>query len=1734
MQSLVSAISNLLFGMYSKRRDRALSIYVPGMLALCFLVFPVNSLANCFAITGNPSNGFGGCDLIDPHELEWTPLKGPYVINSTVYVKGPLEIRSGTEVIIENDAAIVITDEQDDQGQPIASLTLVDSSPDEPVTFTWEPGVAPGVMTRDGHYIGIEFEGDSGGSRIEHAIINGADRCITVRQGQISPKIINNTITNCASFGIYVEGSTPEIINNLIVENRGMGVAIDNTVGNVKVEYNTIDLNAGGGILFVGSNNPTTNVSSNLITRNTGVGWSGGTNVTHTDNYVWGNQYHARNEPHDSSNPPRSEITPGGYSVCADPRYRDPYFGDRNLKDDSPVYNRYGAYANPRIGQPPEFFLPVVETATLSGNLSRNERWSGIITLTGNVTVDWPWRLEIAPGTVVRVPANRELRINSIADIAGARDEPIVFEGSGSTTGTWGGLYLSGSSRVKHTNIGGADRCAEIRGGLSVIADNVFNGCTEAAIDIYDGAPTIRNNLIVDNQGVGIRVDGPTTTTMRPTATPQIHFNTIDINAGGGIDFIHDAAPNDYPKEITTVYDNIITRNSVAGWSSCNNIINDDNNFWGNTENYLNCSLTNYSTNNPNYLTPFSSRKLDSSSSPLLTSSRCGGELGAYGGACECQLTDNGSPPEYTPLITNDVTLAGILRRSERWSGEITLEDSVTVDWPWRLEIAPGTIVRVPEEKELIINSLAEIAGTADNPIVFEGTEGSTMSWGGLSLSGISLVRHAWISGADRCIKIRQQGIAYITDSVISGCTEAGIYISQGAPIISNNLIVENGGVGIGVYSATASPSIEYNTIDLNAGIGLDFANAHDDNTTVRYNIITRNGLAGWSGGAGITSTELNNVWGNRRDFQSAGDIQTTNSVQFSNESFPDYPNDPNYYDPLLSGRAFPERDRQVQAGTPLRLINSGKGIGAFGNNGSPPMYEPIMSNTATTSGTLTRNERWSGTVTLDGAVTVNSPWRLEITPGTTVNVEPGAELRVNSNAKIIGTSENPITFAPSQGGQQDGQSEVWAGIRFSQGSGGSVIHNASISGAQACIGVEGGMQLIAENFIKDCAGNGIRVDRGAPHIDHNLIVRSGEAGIAVTSDGETANPRLTYNTLYLNTAGGLDFSGANNDDRTIVAYNIISHNGGEGWFGGRNVLRGIHYGDGMLDPATNLVALNQLDFQSAGIRCINGAANVPNIICTDPLYVDENNENWQLSPSSPAKTAGPNGFEIGRYGGAVYDTDGDGIPDSIEADSDNDGVADHLDNCPTVANANQNDNDSDGQGDQCDSDDDNDGLPDLYEVKYGLDPFDAADAALDQDGDGLTAREEYALGTDPTLADTDGDGINDGADPQPLGDCSPTATTINQLPQNSSGIHFIRSQNSITVAGTATVGSTASLTLQAPRIRFQPGFQVAAGGVLRATAASVTCASPASSSTTATAAGSVRRANDQDDQQADPLSPVLQTKGLSTGLQDKLGSLGIDPKATTDAIMDASERWLVIETPQALDSRDDNSEPDIYHIDLLKDAVTLVSVSLEGGAGNAASRYPVADASGELILFQSLADDLVHGDANSAEDIFLHDLALGQTSRITVGTLASAHPALDAAGGTVLYDQLDDTGARRILGQPLYHTQATEQLSLSRSPSGRRLDSHHPAISANGRYLVYLEQLTDAETASPSETTCWVHVYDRNTKVYHRQACPPALSDAAEQARPTFSAEDKALLWQVPNRSEPIVLDNPLYAPQE
>lgn len=127
------------------------------------------------------------------------------------------------------------------------------------------------------------------------------------------------------------------------------------------------------------------------------------------------------------------------------------------------------------------------------------------------------------------------------------------------------------------------------------------------------------------------------------------------------------------------------------------------------------------------------------------------------------------------------------------------------------------------------------------------------------------------------------------------------------------------------------------------------------------------------------------------------------------------------------------------------------------------------------------------------------------------------------------------------------------------------------------------------------------------------------------------------------------------------------------------------------------------------------------------------------------------------------------------------------------------------------DMDRDGDGLPDLWEYRHELDLRGAEDAWDDPDGDTLVNLMEFANGTNPRLADTDGDGFSDaeegqhGGDPRQGGSVPPVLV---QIIGESAHMHY-PGQTTPALAVRATQGGIA-------RMGFEITFTLTAGnGVL-------------------------------------------------------------------------------------------------------------------------------------------------------------------------------------------------------------------------------------------------------------------------------------------------------------------------------
>ncbi|MBI4672552.1 MAG: PD40 domain-containing protein [Chloroflexi bacterium] len=182
--------------------------------------------------------------------------------------------------------------------------------------------------------------------------------------------------------------------------------------------------------------------------------------------------------------------------------------------------------------------------------------------------------------------------------------------------------------------------------------------------------------------------------------------------------------------------------------------------------------------------------------------------------------------------------------------------------------------------------------------------------------------------------------------------------------------------------------------------------------------------------------------------------------------------------------------------------------------------------------------------------------------------------------------------------------------------------------------------------------------------------------------------------------------------------------------------------------------------------------------------------------------------------------------------------------------------------------------------------------------------------------------------------------------------------------------------------------------------------------------------------------------------------------------------------------SGDTNGHEDVFVHDRFTGDTTLVSLAPAGGQIGE-SKYPSISADGRYVAFQAMQP----GAAGWYYAIFVHDRATGQTTVISrypdgsVGT--GGDPSISASGGYVAFESLSTLDPDDTNGPPYYdiylYERATQQLTWVTRGANR--DSYSPHLSTDGRYLAFSSDATNL-VSNPSgnwQTLVW----DRTTKQF-------------------------------------------------
>ena len=176
----------------------------------------------------------------------------------------------------------------------------------------------------------------------------------------------------------------------------------------------------------------------------------------------------------------------------------------------------------------------------------------------------------------------------------------------------------------------------------------------------------------------------------------------------------------------------------------------------------------------------------------------------------------------------------------------------------------------------------------------------------------------------------------------------------------------------------------------------------------------------------------------------------------------------------------------------------------------------------------------------------------------------------------------------------------------------------------------------------------------------------------------------------------------------------------------------------------------------------------------------------------------------------------------------------------------------------------------------------------------------------------------------------------------------------------------------------------------------------------------------------------------------------------------------------------------------------TRVSVSTSGQEGRYDCYESAISADGNVVAFTSASDDLVSGDTNNSLDVFVHDRTTGITERVSVsssgieGDFLSQYPALSADGRFVAFTSLatnlvsgDTNGSDDVFVRDR-QTMTTERVSVDSSGAQADNFSVFPSIASDGHLVSFLSLATNL-VAGDTNASEDVFVHDRTSNVTER-----------------------------------------------
>lgn len=271
--------------------------------------------------------------------------------------------------------------------------------------------------------------------------------------------------------------------------------------------------------------------------------------------------------------------------------------------------------------------------------------------------------------------------------------------------------------------------------------------------------------------------------------------------------------------------------------------------------------------------------------------------------------------------------------------------------------------------------------------------------------------------------------------------------------------------------------------------------------------------------------------------------------------------------------------------------------------------------------------------------------------------------------------------------------------------------------------------------------------------------------------------------------------------------------------------------------------------------------------------------------------------------------------------------------------------------------------------------------------------------------------------------------------------------------------------------------------------------------------------------------------KDLATGSVERvsLSSGGAQANAASDDGVLSAEGQLVAFMSGAsnLVAADTNAANDVFVRDRASGLTTRVSLASDGTQANGPSEDASLSADGRYVSFWSEASNLVPGDSNGVRDVFVHDRSTGVTTRVSTASdgsqanATSSKGVLSADGALIAFHSAasnlvaGDSNAREDIFVHELASGVTSRVSLDSAGLQGDKPSLTPKLSADGRYVAFYSTATNL-VAGDTNNRGDIFVHDRVTGITERRS----LGEAGQQAdnyadKPAISADGSVVAFE-------------------